>query len=172
MAGLETATEIAGRGGIGDAPRAQGIEKDFVVAAQFQVFQAGAATQSVVSEIQHMVGLMIGGMEFKQIQLVVNRVHQSQVAGQQLNGPQAAKGDAPTTLGDFIMDIACRHHGPFARAEKLFVNSSLDAPFAVGQLLAYDGFHSKSFRFGRFGKFGHSSNTLEFTKGFRFFQFS
>ena len=41
----KAATEVAGRGGIGDAAGAQGVEEDLVVAAQFEVLQAGAVAQ-------------------------------------------------------------------------------------------------------------------------------
>ena len=43
VVGLEAAAEVAGRGGIGNAPGIHRVEIHFVVAAQFQIFQAGAS---------------------------------------------------------------------------------------------------------------------------------
>ncbi len=62
-ASREAAAEIAGGGRIGDAAGAQGVEEDFVVAAQFDVLQAGAVAQGVVGEVEDVIGLVVGQME-------------------------------------------------------------------------------------------------------------
>ena len=49
-AGVEAAAEVAGGGRVGDAAGAEGVEEDLVVAAQFEVLQAGAVAQGVVGE--------------------------------------------------------------------------------------------------------------------------
>jgi hypothetical protein len=45
--GREAATEVAGRGGIGNPPGAQRVEIDLVVAAKFEIFQAIAVAQGI-----------------------------------------------------------------------------------------------------------------------------
>src|SRR5690349_9496394 len=58
--GMEAAAEIPGGSGIGNAAGTQGIEKDLVITAQFQVLQAGGVAQRIVGEIEHMIRLMVG----------------------------------------------------------------------------------------------------------------
>jgi hypothetical protein len=47
---VEAAAEVAGGGRVGESPGAQGVEEDLVLATEFEVLQAGAAAQGVVSE--------------------------------------------------------------------------------------------------------------------------
>ena len=55
----EAAAEIAGRGGIGNAAGAEGVEEDFVVAAQFDVLQTSAVAQGVVGEVEDVIGFVV-----------------------------------------------------------------------------------------------------------------
>jgi hypothetical protein len=70
--GRETAAEVAGRGRIGDRLGPQGVEKDFVVAAQFDVLQARRVAERVQRQVQDMIGLVIGQMHFQQMQVLVD----------------------------------------------------------------------------------------------------
>ena len=49
---LETTTEIAGRGRVGDTSCVEGVEEDFVLAAEFDVLEAGAVAQRVVGKLR------------------------------------------------------------------------------------------------------------------------
>ena len=77
--GLEAATEVAGRGGIGDSPGIDGIQVHFIVAAQFEIFQAGRVAQGVEGEVQHVIALMIGQVNLQQVQTPVDGLGQSQL---------------------------------------------------------------------------------------------
>ena len=57
----EAPTEVAGRGGVGNASRAQGVEKVFVGAAEFDVLQTGAVAEGVVGEVEDVVGFVVRG---------------------------------------------------------------------------------------------------------------
>jgi hypothetical protein len=63
----EAAAEVAGRGRVGDAAGAQGVEKHFVVAAELDVLQTGALTQGVVGDIEHMIRLVKRQMDLEQV---------------------------------------------------------------------------------------------------------
>ena len=88
----EAAAEVAGGGGIGDAACAQGVEEDLVVAAQFEVLQAGAVAQGVVGEVEDVVGLVIGQMDLEQVQAVVDGVDQAELAGQEHGWRRCRRG--------------------------------------------------------------------------------
>jgi len=52
--------------------RAQAVQKTLVLAAQFHVFQAHAAQENIVGDVQHMIALVIRQMHFEQLKMLVN----------------------------------------------------------------------------------------------------
>ena len=144
--GLEAAAEVAGRGRVGNAAGAEGVEEDFVVAAQFDVLQAGAVAQGVVGEVEHVIGLVVGQVDLEQVQAAVDGVDEAELAGQQVDGADAAVADAAAALGDFVVDVAGGEHGLGTAAQVALVEAVLDAALAAGQFLSYAGVHSKSLR--------------------------
>ncbi len=80
---LEAAAEVAGGGRVGNAPRAQGVEIDFVGAPQFQVFQAIAVAQGVVGQVQHVIAFVIRQMNLQQVQPAVDGLGQAEFLHQQ-----------------------------------------------------------------------------------------
>ena len=74
VGGPKTAAEIAGRGRIGNATGAEGIEIDFILPARFQILQTGAIAQGVISQVEHMIRLVIGQMNLEQVQLVIDGI--------------------------------------------------------------------------------------------------
>ena len=87
----EAAAEVAGRGRVGNPLRAQGVEKDLVVAAQFDVFQPRAVAQRVVGQVQHVIRLVIGQMDFQQVHAAVDGLDQAALAGQLVHHADAAR---------------------------------------------------------------------------------
>ena len=140
----EAAAEVAGGGGVGDAAGAQGVEEDLVVAAQFDVLEAGAVAQGVVGDVEDVVGLVVGQVELEQVQALVDGVDEAELAGQGVDGADAAVGDAAGAVGDLVVDVGGGEHGSGAAAEVGFVEAAFDAALAVGQPPSYDGIHSKS----------------------------
>ena len=91
----EAAAEVPGGGGVGDAFGPQGVEIDLVVAADLQMFQAAAAGQEVVGDVQDVVALVIRQVPLQQVEALVDVVDQSDLLGQQVDGPDATGGDGP-----------------------------------------------------------------------------
>jgi hypothetical protein len=141
---IKAAAEVAGGGRVGEALGPQGIQEDFILAAEFEILQAGAVAQGVVGEGQDMVGLMGGEVELEQVELVVDGVDKANLACQRVQSADATTADATGTVGDLVVDIAGGEHGTLAAGDVGCVEAACDAPLAVGQLLAYLGFHSKS----------------------------
>src|SRR5439155_20567205 len=103
--GLEASAEIAGGGGIGDAAGAKGVEEHLVVAAQFDVFQAGAIAQSVVGEVEDVIRLVVRQVDAQQVQSAVDGLGQPKLAHQQVHGTDAAVADTAAALADYILDV-------------------------------------------------------------------
>jgi hypothetical protein len=141
---VEAAAEVAGGGRVGDTLGAQGVEEDLVLAAQFEVLQAGALAQGVVGEGQDVVGLMVGEVELEQVEVAVDGVDEADLARQGVKGTDAAAADAAGAVGDLVVDVTGGEHRTLAVGHIGLVEAARDAPLAVGQLLAYLRFHSKS----------------------------
>ena len=95
VVGGEAAAEVAGGGGVGDAVGPEGVEEDEVVASQLDVVEAGAVAEGVVGEVQDVVGLVVGEVELEQVEPLVDGLGQSELADHQMDGADAAAGDAP-----------------------------------------------------------------------------
>src|SRR5262249_35899306 len=131
-------------GRVGDPLGAQGVEEDLVGAAEFEVLQAGAVCQGVVGEGEDVVGLGGGEVELEQVQATGDGLDEAQLACQGVQGGDAGAAEAAGAVGDLVMNSAGRKHGTAAVGDVGFVKAAREAALAVGQLLAYLGFHSKS----------------------------
>ena len=144
--GGEAAAEVARRGGVGNAPGAQRVEVAFVVAQEFQVFQARAARQEIVGDVQHMVRFVVGQMDLQHLQAVVDRLVEPQLPHQQVHGTHAAGSNRSRALGDLVVDVGGRHHRPRTPPIVLFVQPPGDPGLALFDLFSYLGVHSKILR--------------------------
>src|SRR5207253_5418651 len=135
----EAPAEVAGRGRIGEAPRAQGVEQDLVLAEQVQVLQARAAPQGQVGQGQHMVRFMVGKVDLEQLQATVDGLDQADLANERVHSADAADSDAAAAFADLIVDVAGGHHRFGAAPQVGRVQTALDAALAVGQFLSYLG---------------------------------
>ena len=79
VAAVEATAEIARRRRIGDATGTQGVKVRFVVAQQFQVLQARAASQQIVSNVQHVIRLVIRKVYLQHSQVSVDRLIEPQL---------------------------------------------------------------------------------------------
>ena len=93
-----------------------------------------------------MVGFVVGQMELEQVQAAVDGVDEAELAGQGVDGADAAVADAAGAVGDLVVDVAGGEHGLVAAAQVGLVEAAFDPALAVGQLPAYLGVHSKSLR--------------------------
>src|SRR5271156_4018215 len=143
---VKAAAEIASRGGVRDAAGAKGIEEYFVVTAQLDVLQTSSFTQGVIRNVDNMVGLKIGQMDLKHVQMLVDRLSQAQLPNELGDDADAAVCHAMAAIGEFVMDVAGGEHGAFAVAKVILVQPTFDPLLAAGQLLPYGSAHSKSLR--------------------------
>jgi len=77
------------------------------------------------------------------MQVSVDGLDEPDLLGQKVHAPDAAGDDGPRSLGDFVLDVACREHRLFATAVIVFVQTSPDSPLASSQLFLYFVIHSK-----------------------------
>ena len=140
----EAAAEVPGGGGVGDALGPEGVEVDLVVAPDFEVLEAAAAGQEVVGDVQDVVALVIRQVPLEQVEALVDVANQPELAGQEVDGPDAAGGDAPDLLGDLVVDIGGGHHRLVAFDAGLILDPAEDSPLASVQLAVDIGVHSKT----------------------------
>ena len=140
---LEAAAEVAGRGRIGNSLGAQGIQRGLVGAEEFEVFDAGSAGQDVVGQAQHVVAFMVGQVLLEQMKVLVDGLRQADVVGQQVGDADAATGDGVVAVGQVVVDVLGREHGPGLVFPVPSGQTFFDSAFASGQLLVCSVVHSK-----------------------------
>ena len=143
---LEAAAEVAGRGRIGNARRAQGIEMVLVVAAQFDVLQTDAVAQGVVGEVEHVIGFVIRQVQLEQMQTLIDRFDQTTTPRQQMESANAAAGDAADLVRYFVMNVAGGQLRLEAEGEVFLIETTFDSTLATGEPATENDLHLKSFR--------------------------
>ena len=143
---LEPPAKISGGGRVGNPPGAQGVHIDFVVAAKFQVFQACAAGQHVVGDVQHVVGLVIRQMHLEQFQVAIEGLDQADEKDHLMNGADPRAVQPARAVGHFIVNVARREHGLVLRAKNGIGQTILDSALASSQSFACSMVHSKRLR--------------------------
>ena len=142
----ETPAEITLGGRVGNSLGAQGVEIDLVVAPKFNVLHPLAAGDEVESEIQDMVGFVVGQMSFEKVEVPIDIVDQADLLSQQENGADTAGTEPFYAIGVFVVDIGGGHHrfGPLGIADILETLANSPPSFLKDSLLASQTFFSES----------------------------
>jgi hypothetical protein len=85
-------------------------------------------------------------VELEQVQSAVDGIDEGDLAGQGVDGADAARADGAAAVGDLLLEVARGEHGLAAPLHVGLVQTALYALLAVGQLAAYARFHLKSLR--------------------------
>ena len=133
-----------------------------------QVLQTSAVAERVVSEVEDVIGFVVGQVHFEHLQLVVDGVDEADPSGQEVEGTDPAMGDAAVALGDVVVDVAGREDGLVEVLELGLVEPSLKAALAAFQFSSYLGVHSKRL-FPWSGELWLLSQTSRKTQEFRVF---
>ncbi len=144
---LEPAAEIAGRGGIGRTLGPQQVQIGFVLPPQFEVFQASAAAQCVVGQVEHVIRFVIGQMHLEQMQLTIDLLGQPQVAHHLMDQADPAAAGADDAVRHFILRRAAPDHGACeVLGVVVFVETSQQSALARRHEFTDNRFHSNSFQ--------------------------
>ena len=140
---VKAPAEVTRGGWVGNPLRAQGVKEDLVVASQLDVLESRAVAQRVVSQVQHVIGLMVRTMDLQQMQVTVDGIDEADLAGQLMDQSNASNADGTHLVGEFHADVRCCEHGPtliFSASRQPLLDSLLGFP----QTFLYTGLHSKS----------------------------
>jgi hypothetical protein len=137
--GVETSAIITGGGGIGNAFGAEGVEKGGVVAAKFDVLETRTIAQSVDGEVEDVIGIGIRRVQFKDMQLSVDGVEESDVLGKFEEQGNAAEGGTIDAIVEFEVEVATTTKDGLGEVREFgFVEAALDGAFACVEFLAED----------------------------------
>ena len=114
----------------------QGIQVHFVVAPQFQMLQAGAAGQQVVSNVEHVIRLVIGHVDLEQLQARVDALVQAERFDHSMDQADPSGCNGPGPLGQFIVNVVGGEGRTTASAIVALIQPPLDALLATGQTLS------------------------------------
>ena len=142
----EAPAEITFGGGIGNSLGAQGVEIDLVVATQLKMFEVLATGDDVESDVQDVVGFVVGQMSFEKVEIPIDSVDEADLLSQQKNGTDTAGTEAFDAIGVFVVDIGGSHHGFGSLGLAYILETKTNSPpsFLELSLLAGQAFFSES----------------------------
>ncbi|MCK4340255.1 MAG: hypothetical protein KAY37_00850 [Phycisphaerae bacterium] len=152
-------TEDAGMVALGYLPGGSYSEAHGVSADGSVVVGWGSAGQDVVGDVQNVIRLVVGQMDFQQMQPLVNRLDQPGSPGQQMYAADPARPQAARPVGQLVMNVAGRKHGFGLVAPVAIPEPILDSALAVDEFSGSTGVHSKCLRAYKGSVFGHTSYT-------------
>ena len=106
--GLKAAREIPSRRRVGNALGSQTIEKAFILAPQFNILQPHSSGHDVIGHVQNMIALVIGQMPLKHLNLLIERIDQPNLLGQQMNRSNASTAHGLGLLGHLVDEYCSR----------------------------------------------------------------
>ncbi len=148
--GLGKATgEVAGGGGAGGALGTQAVEVAFVLAQPLHVFESLAAGKAVVGDVEDVVTLVVGQMDFEQLQVLVDLLGQAQALDHEMDGADAPAVFGLGSGGHLIVDVGGIQHGIGLVGPVAGFEAAFDSGLAVAEDLGAGWLHSKRlFRHG------------------------
>ena len=108
----EASAKVTRRGRIGNQLSTQGIHVGPVCSQTLDILQARAAAQHVVSDVEHVVRLMIGQMHLQQGQRRVDALGQTQLGDQAMHGADASVTHRVGVGAHLVVHFARAEHGP------------------------------------------------------------
>ena len=132
--------------GVGNSLGAQGVEIDFVVATQFEMLDPLATGDDIESDVQDMVGFMVGQMTFEKVEIPIDSVDQADPLSQQENRADTAGTEPFDAIGVLVVDIGSGHHrlGLLGLADILEAEANSSPSFLKNSLLASQTLFSES----------------------------
>ncbi len=117
-----------------------------------------------------MIGLVVGQMDFQQVQISVKGVDEADPSGDEMHGTDAAMGHAAGAVGHLVLDVPRGEHGSLTTTVVALIEPSFDPPLAIGESAPYDRVHSKSLLVLRVKTVDQSSDAATNARVSSFFQ--
>jgi hypothetical protein len=122
----------------------EGIEHHSIVAPQLDVFESLTATQYVVGDVQHVVGLVIWLVYLEHPDVGIDRFRQPDPADHSLNRAHSTVRDPARPNRQLVLDVAAPQHRPSIVHCHRSLQSPLNFPLLTCDSLSYHLLHSKS----------------------------
>jgi hypothetical protein len=106
----EAVQEISGGGRVGDAASVERVKIVLVVPQQLDILKHRATGQEVIGHIEHVVRLEVRQMPLEHVEFFVDGAGQPQTLGHQVDGADAATGQAMDFVRQLIVDVTCSEH--------------------------------------------------------------
>ena len=107
---MESSSEVTRRSGVGDAFGTDRVEKELVVTSDLDILQAGSATQSVVGQVENMIGFVIRHVLLEPMQCPVDPLRKSDHLNEGMNRRHAPVGGAACLPSQLVMRVGALDH--------------------------------------------------------------
>jgi hypothetical protein len=111
---VESTTEIPGSRGVGDSFGSERVEIRFVISSEFKVFQASAAGENVVRDIQHVIRLGIRQVDLEYVDVLIDGLVEFEDFRHALNQPNPTSRDSLVSICDLVLDVRGGDHRAIA----------------------------------------------------------
>ena len=115
----------------------------FVLPSLFDVFQAHPPSQDIVSDVEHMIALVVGQMYLQELEMFIDVFDQSQALHHQMHGSDSPAVDRLDSLGHLVVNVTGFEHRTGLLFPMFCRQSSLDSMLAIPENLRVVSFHSK-----------------------------
>ena len=122
----------------------ESIEESVVVAAEFDVVQAGSVAERIVSDVENVVGFVIRQMDLEEVKSLVDGLRQSELVGEHVDGSDASVSNGSVSMRNVVFDGATGEDRSACGGVVCLVESPSDSGLACAEPGAENRFHSKS----------------------------
>ena len=88
----------------------ESVHVRLVMAQPLEVIQAATARQDVVGDVQHMVRLVVRQVHLEQVEMPIDRRHQTDLLAEPVHQADASGAERPGPVGDLVVHVAGREH--------------------------------------------------------------
>ena len=135
--------EISGRRRIGYPFRSQSIQEHFILPAQFNIFQPLPSCYDIVGDVQHMVALVVRQVDFEQLQVPIQILHQPQTLHHQMYRSNPTAVHSLRSLRHLIDNVTGFEHRTGLIVPVLGFEPTLDSVLAIAEDPWVVSIHSK-----------------------------
>ena len=112
----------------------------------FEMLEALSTGQEVVGDVQDVVALVVRQVPLEQVEVPVDALDQSQLPGQEMDGPDAATGNSAGLVRHLVVNVAGSELWSEGEGIILLVEPALDSALDLAEPAVENDLHLKSFR--------------------------
>jgi hypothetical protein len=108
------------------------------------VLKLSAPGYDIESEVQDMIGLVVGKMAFEEVEALIDVADQSGLAGDQEHSPDPAGGESLNPISQLVLNVVGGDHGTLLLWPGTIIDAAENSSLALPQFVEDINVHSKA----------------------------